>query len=97
MSITVLLELRLKPDALTEAREVMGRALQVTSSFAGNQKIEVLVDEEDEAHWIIYELWESVEHDEAYRSFRAGEGKITELPPLLAAPPVKTRFITTDL
>jgi hypothetical protein len=48
-----------------------------------------------EAHWLIYERWDTVEHDEAYRSFRAGEGRLTELPPLLAAPPVKTRYRTT--
>jgi quinol monooxygenase YgiN len=57
----------------------------------------VLFDEDDEAHWLIYELWETVEADEAYRAFRAGEGKITQLPPLLAAPPVKVRYIASDV
>ncbi|HTQ18246.1 putative quinol monooxygenase [Mycobacterium sp.] len=97
MPITVTLELRLKPDALSAARNVMGRALQDTRAFDGNLRTDVLVDEDDEAHWLIYELWETVEHDEAYRRFRAGEGKITELPPLLAAPPVKLRYVTTDI
>ncbi len=46
----------------------MGRALQDTRAFDGNLRTDVLVDEDDEAHWIIYELWDSVEHDEAYRS-----------------------------
>jgi quinol monooxygenase YgiN len=97
MPVTVTLELRLKPDAVQAAREVMGRALKDTRAFAGNLGTDVLVDEDDEAHWLIYELWQSVEHDEAYRAFRAGEGKLTELPPLLAAPPVKTRYVTTDV
>ena len=97
MTVTVTLELRLKPDAVQAAREVMGRALKDTRAFAGNLQTDVLVDEDDEAHWLIYELWQSVEHDEAYRAFRAGEGKLTELPPLLAAPPVKTRYVTTDI
>ncbi len=97
MPVTVTLELRLKPDAVQAAREVMGRALKDTRAFAGNLQTDVLVDEDDEAHWLIYELWQSVEHDEAYRAFRAGEGKLTELPPLLAAPPVKTRYATTDI
>jgi quinol monooxygenase YgiN len=57
----------------------------------------VLIDEDDEAHWLIYELWETVEADEAYRAFRAGEGKITQLPPLLAAPPVKIRYATSNV
>ena len=97
MPITVILELRMKPEAVAEARGVMGRALQDTRAFEGNLRTDVLVNEDDEAHWIIYELWESVEHDEAYRKFRAGEGKISELPPLLAAPPVKTRYVSTDI
>jgi quinol monooxygenase YgiN len=97
MPVTVLLELKFKPESVPTAREVMGHALQVTSSFDGNLVTDVLVDEDDEAHWIIYELWESVAHDEAYRAFRAGEGKIVDLPPLLAAPSVKTRYTTADI
>lgn len=97
MPITVILELRVKPDAVAAARDVMGRALKDTRAFDGNLGTEVFVDQDDEAHWIINEVWESVEHDEAYRRFRAGEGRLTELPPLLAAPPVKTRYVTTDI
>jgi quinol monooxygenase YgiN len=96
MAVTVLLELKVKPDAVGEARAVLGRALQDTRAFDGNIRTDVLVNEDDEAHWIIYELWDSVEHDEAYRGFRAGEGKIAALPPLLAAPPVKTRYVSAD-
>ena len=94
MAVTVILELKVKPESVREAQDVMGRALQDTRAFEGNLRTDVLVNEDDEAHWVIYELWESVEHDEAYRNFRAGEGKITELPPLLAAPPVKTRYVS---
>ena len=97
MSITVVLELRLKPEAVPAARDLMSRTLRDTRAFDGNLRTDVLVDEDDEAHWVIYELWETVEHDEAYRKFRAGEGRVTELPPLLAAPPVKTRYVTTDI
>jgi quinol monooxygenase YgiN len=97
MPVTVILELRLKPDAVPAAREVMGRALKDTRAFDGARCVDVLVDQDDDTHWLVYEVWESVEHDEAYRRFRAGEGRIAELPPLLAAPPVKTRYVTTDI
>ncbi len=97
MPVTVILELKFKPDAVPAAREVMGRALRDTRAFSGNLGTDVLVDEDDEAHWLIYELWATVADDEAYRAFRAGEGKLTELPPLLAAPPVKTRYATADV
>ena len=97
MPVTVLLELKLKPDAVPAARDLMRRTLQDTRAFDGNVRTDVLVDDDDDSHWIIYELWESVEHDEAYRRFRAGEGRVIELPRLLAAPPVKTRYVTSDI
>lgn len=97
MPVTVILELRIKPESVAAARELMGRALQDTREFDGNLGTDVLVDEDDDGHWLIYELWDTVEHDEAYRAFRAGEGRLTELPPLLAAPAVKTRYSTTDI
>jgi quinol monooxygenase YgiN len=97
MTVTVILELRFKPDEVAAGRELMGRALQDTRRFDGNVRTDVLVDEDDEAHWLIYELWDTVDHDEAYRRFRAGEGKLTQLPPLLASAPVKTRYSTTDV
>jgi quinol monooxygenase YgiN len=97
MPVTVVLELKLKPESVPAARDVMRRALHDTRAFDGNLGVDVLVDEDDEAHWLIFERWDTVEHDEAYRSFRAGDGRLTELPALLAAPPVKTRYRTTDV
>ena len=79
MSVTVLLEFKFKPESVPTARELMGRELQKTRDFDGNLALDVLVDEDDEAHWIVYELWESVAHDETYRAFRAGDGKIVDL------------------
>lgn len=97
MSITVILELQIKPDSVQPARDVLHRALQDTRAFDGNLGTDVLVDEDDKAHWLVYERWATVEHDEAYRAFRAGDGRLTELPPLLAKPPAKTRYATTDV
>jgi quinol monooxygenase YgiN len=97
MTVTVILELKFKPDQVAAGRELMGRTLEVTRAFDGNVRTDVLVDEDDEAHLLVSEIWESVDADEAYRAFRAGEGKVTQLPPLLAAPPVKTRYTTTDV
>jgi quinol monooxygenase YgiN len=97
MSVTVLLELTFKPESVAQARELFGHELKKTRAFDGNLVTDVLVDEDDEAHWVIYEVWESVLADEAYRAFRAGDGKIVDLPPLLAAPPVKTRYTTADV
>ena len=53
MPVTVILELRLKPESVPAARDVMRRALQDTRAFDGNLGTDVLVDEDDEAHWLI--------------------------------------------
>jgi quinol monooxygenase YgiN len=97
MAVTVILELKFKPESVSAGGELMGRELQKTRAFEGNLRTDVLVDEDDNAHWLIYEIWDTVEHDEAYRAFRAGDGRITDLPPLLAEPPVKKRYITSDV
>jgi quinol monooxygenase YgiN len=97
MSVVVILELRFKPESVAAGRDLMRETLKVTRAFEGNLGTEVLADEDDEAHWVIYEVWATVEADEAYRAYRAGEGKVTELPPLLAAPPAKTRYHSTDV
>ncbi|AXT86672.1 antibiotic biosynthesis monooxygenase [Aeromicrobium sp. A1-2] len=92
MTITATLEMRFKPDLLDEAKAVLVRVLAETRAFEGNLGVDVLVDLEDAGHWVANEIWESVEHDDAYRAFRAGEGRITDLGPLLAAAPVLTRW-----
>lgn len=56
MPVTVILELKFKPDAVPQARDVMGRALRDTRAFAGNLRTDVLVDEDDHAHWLIYDI-----------------------------------------
>ena len=97
MAITSILDLQLKAEARETASAVIHETLAATRAFPGCYHVAVLVDSADPAHVVLYETWESVEHDEAYRRFRAGEGRIAELPPLLAAPPVKTRYGTSDI
>ena len=96
MAITATLELRFKPELLDDARTVLKRVLAETREFDGNLGVDVLVDANDPAHWIAYETWESLEHDTAYREFRAGPGAITDLAPLLADRPVLTWYEVDD-
>ncbi|OBF33848.1 antibiotic biosynthesis monooxygenase [Mycobacterium sp. ACS1612] len=97
MTVTVTFELQFKPESVSAGRDLMSQALKDTRAFAGNRLIQVLIDEEDEAHWLVYQIWDTVEHDEAYRRFRAAEGELTDLPPLLAKPAVKKRYVTSDI
>jgi quinol monooxygenase YgiN len=93
MAVTALLELRLKPEVLPEARDLLRDILTGTRAFEGCLGVEVLVDNADPAHITVRESWASLERDAAYRAWRAGEGA-TALGTVLAAAPVLTLFST---
>ncbi len=70
-SITSLLDVQIQPDHVGEARDVIDSILVATRAFAGCQGVDVLVDVADESHFVLVEHWESLEHDDAYRAWRA--------------------------
>ena len=97
MTTTVLLDLKFKPEALSEAQTVFRRILIDTRAFDGNLGIDVLIDADDDTHWVLYQSWATPEQEEAYHHFRQGAGQVPEMPDLIAAPPVKTIYSTSDI
>lgn len=97
MAIIALLDLTLRADKLDVAADVLGRVLADTRAFDGCLGVDVLVDADDETHWVAYERWESAEADANYREWRAGPGQATELAALLAAAPSLTKFTVSDV
>ena len=96
MAITVILDLQLKTDSLENAHDVLHATLTSTRAFPGCLGVTVLVDSDDPAHVVVYETWESIEHDRAYRGWRASaEGK-SDLGSILAAAPRLTRFTVAE-
>src|SRR6188472_2620076 len=97
-TVTAILDMRLKPDVLDEAPETLRSVLKDTRAFPGCQQLDVLIDQADPTHVVVYEVWESAEADAAYRAWRATpEGK-SALGSLLAGAPTMTKFSTaTDI
>lgn len=96
MTVTALLDLRIAPERLGVAPDVLRRTLADTRAFDGNLGVEVLRDATDETHLVVVETWQSLAHDDAYRAWRAGDGA-SDLGTLLSAPPVLTRLLPTDV
>ncbi len=90
MPVISVLEIQLKPESVEEAKAIFGRALVDTRAFEGNVSVDVLQDREDPARLVAVEVWESLEADDAYRAWRAGEGALTDLVPHLAGAPKLT-------
>ena len=96
MTTNAILDLQLKADALEGAHAVIHATLTDTRAFAGCLDATVLVDSDDPAHVIVYETWESIEHDQAYRAWRATPEGASGLGPILAAPPKITQFTVAE-
>jgi heme oxygenase (mycobilin-producing) len=96
VAIIAILDLQLKPESLESAPQTLHATLTVTRAFAGCLNVTVLNDTADPTHVVVYETWESVEHDRAYRAWRASAEGASDLGPLLAAPPGLTRFTVAE-
>ena len=96
MAITATLDMRIKADKLDSAFEVIHETLVGTRAFPGCLYVSVLVDSADPAHVVLYEAWESIEHDRAYRAWRASAEGASELGSILAAAPKLSLFTVAE-
>ena len=96
MAITSILELQLKADSVETASKVIHETLTATRAFPGCLGVTVLVDSADPAHVVLYETWESLEHDRAYRAWRATPEGASELGSILAAAPKLSLFTVAE-
>ena len=65
-------------------------------AFPGCLDVTVLVDSDDPAHVVLYETWESIEHDRAYRAWRASAEGTSDLGSILAAAPKLSLFTVAE-
>ncbi|WP_431279087.1 putative quinol monooxygenase [Leifsonia poae] len=92
MSVTSLFDLRFAPDHLEDGPTALVEVLKQTRTFDGCIGVEIITDVDDPAHAIAIEHWESIEHDNAYRAWRAGDGA-SHLGTYLEGPAKLTRFV----
>ena len=85
MATIATLDLQLKADSLETAYTVIHATLTDTRAFPGCLGVTVLVDSDDPAHVVIYETWESIEHDRSYRAWRATPEGASDLGSILAS------------
>lgn len=94
MAVTALLDLHLREDRLADAPAMIEAILQQTRAFDGNEGLEVLEDVADPTHLTVVEHWASIEHDDAYRAWRATPEGASDLGRLLAGAPSLWRYET---
>ena len=87
MAITVLLELRTQADKADQMVQWMNDNLPDTRARQGAGKMELIIDQDDPTHMIVYEIWDSKADQEAYVAWRVERGDVDTLGTMLAAPP----------
>lgn len=95
MPITAFLDIHVKTESLAVAAVVLRETLADTRNFDGCLGVDVLMDTDDPTHFVLLEKWASLEHDAAYRQWRAGPGA-SQLGEILAGAPVLTKFETAS-
>jgi quinol monooxygenase YgiN len=96
VAITAIVELQLKRDSLETAHTFLHATLTDTRASPGCLDVTVLVDRDDPAHVVLYETWESIEHDTAYREWRASAEGASGLGSFLAVAPKLSLFTVAE-
>jgi quinol monooxygenase YgiN len=92
VTITSILDLHIKPEDAAGAPAVLRNVLTATRNFDGNLGVDVYLDTEDPAHFVVIEKWESMEADTAYRAWRATPDGNSILRDIVAAPPILSKL-----
>jgi len=85
MSILVLLELEAVDGKVDAAIDVLRRHLGDTRARLGCESVTVHQDHDHPNSILLVERWATRADDDAYRAWRAGDGAIAEMGPLVAS------------
>ncbi len=94
MSVTVLLEVAVKPNV--DLIGMMKQMLPDTRSFDGCEGVEVTQNQDDSNNIVLIEKWASRDHYDKYIAWRTERGDMDTLGASLAGPPSIRYFDTAD-
>ena len=97
MSILVLLEIEAKEGKADEMIAVLGRSLVDTRARQGCESVTVHRDHDKPNTVLLVERWATREDDDAYRAWRAGDGAVPEMGPLVAGGRAVRYFDNVDV
>jgi len=91
MSVTITLEMPVKPDMLEDYLAILKGALVETRSYKGCISVTTLVDQETSSVLLIEE-WDSAEYQQAYMAWRVETGLIEAISPFMQGELVTRTF-----
>jgi len=79
MAVTVTLECQVKPEKVEDFKKMMNDALKDTRAFDGCQLVEFYQNQAKPGSMLLYELWDSKEHQQKYLAWRTEQGMLDAL------------------
>jgi len=92
LAITVLADLRFKPEALEPALRSFPDVLKDTRAYEGCLSLSVVQDQADPTHVVLVERWESAAGHHSYMAWRAETGSLEALAAGLVQEPSFTYY-----
>ena len=87
MSVTVFLELNLKPENVDDLTSFMRDGLHYTRGFDGCNSISVQTNQDDPSNVVLVESWDAKEQSERYLGWRTERGDVEKMGAWLTGPP----------
>jgi quinol monooxygenase YgiN len=87
MSVLVLLEVEVKPEAIADMKSYLAEILPETRAYDGCQGIDVYSNTEDTGNLVAVEYWDSRTHHEKYSAWRTEAGDMDKVGTMIAGPP----------
>jgi quinol monooxygenase YgiN len=86
MSVRVILELHVKPEATEQMKGGFKNLLPDTRSFDGCEEISVVQSQDDPNMFLVLEQWETRENYEAYLKWRTDRGDMDNISAIVTEP-----------
>jgi quinol monooxygenase YgiN len=86
-NVVTVAELTIKPDQIDAFLDYTVDNLKLSRSYPGNVQFDILIDDARPDRVLFYEVWQSVEAQQAYMAWRIQAGDLTKLMSLLAGEP----------
>ena len=87
MSVTILVEFRVKPEKVDTLKKRFKEILPDTRAYDGCQELKVYNSQDDPTNIVLVEHWDSRPQYEKYLAWRTETGFLEELGAVLAGPP----------
>ena len=96
MSVVILVEMQVKPEAVAEVKGLLKQILPDTRAYAGYQSIDIYDNLDHAGDLVFYEVWESRDHYQRYLAWRTDTGMLAKLGEKLSGPPKIRYFERVD-